>query len=194
MKFTNALDNKDNSEKLRKALVEWVLGTDGEDGATCNVLGTIPWTNEMESVIPWREFDEKIDEAIGSREDWAQKVYDLVNSLETGLRADFDDFISEKVARIYGVYATMIDALNKKSNKKCVLMKFVGLDFTGCCQYNVVMEFNADTYLDAINKMWRYIQFEKGLSTEWKFNNMADALYTFDSVSINNEFSAQLIK
>lgn len=195
MKFTNALDDKTNSENLKKALVEWVLGTDGEDGATCRILDTIPWTDEMESVIPWGEFDKKIDEAIGSRGVWTQWVYDLVSADRTGLRMEFDNFISEKVAKIYGVYATIIDALNKKVNKKyVVLKKFVGVDSLGVCQYVVLKEFTADTYFDAISEMWGYIKVN-GISCDWDFNKLVDALYTFNgSVAVGYKVSAHLIK
>lgn len=195
MKFTNALDDKNNTAKLKKALLEWVLGTDGEDGATCHILDAIPWTNEMESVIPWSEFDEKIDEAIGGRGVWAQMVYDLVRPVSSSeiLRANFDAFISEKVAKIYGVYATMIDALNKKSGKKCVLKKMVGVDGLGFCQYEVVCEFSADTHFDAISKMWGYLK-ANGIHCDWDFNKLIDALYVpHTSVCIGSLFFAYLV-
>ena len=194
MKFTNELDNLNNFVELKKTLVKWVLGSDGENGATCRILDAIPWTDEMESVIPWSDFDEKIDFAIGGRGDWAQKVYDLVNPLETGLRANFNNFISEKATKIYGVYATMIDALNKKLVKKCVLRKLVGIDSRGICQYKIVREFGADTYLDSINKMWDYCKIN-GIHCDWDFNKLVDALYVSNtSVCVSPKFYTQLIK
>lgn len=109
MKFENKL----NKEHLREVLVNWVLGTDGQNGTTCEIENVIPWDYEMEQVIRWEDVFGDIDEAIGKRRNF--DVYKLLIGDSTFInRQNFYAYIEETVNNIYRVYSEIIDKLNKK--------------------------------------------------------------------------------
>ena len=115
MAFTNNI----NKKTLKKALINWVLGTDGNDGATEYVMNEIPWSEDMGYDF-WRdEVHDKIDAAIGSRYDNG-KYWDVTKLVEyadsyienTNYRHRFYFFIDKKVEDIYNTYQEAIDKLN----------------------------------------------------------------------------------
>lgn len=117
MTFTNNI----NKKTLKKALINWVLGTDGNDGATECVMNEIPWS-EDKGYDFWRdEVHDKIDTAIGSRYDNG-KYWDVTKLVEyadsyienTNYRHRFYFFIDKKVNDIYNTYQEAIDKLNAK--------------------------------------------------------------------------------
>ena len=117
MAFTNNI----NKETLKNALINWVLGTDGNDGATEYVMDEISWSDDMGYDF-WRdEVHDKIDEAIGSRYDngkiWVvTKLIDFTDSSADTIeyRHRFHIFIDKKVEDIYNTYQEAIDKLNAK--------------------------------------------------------------------------------
>lgn len=129
-------ENKINKETLKNALINWVLGTDGNDGATECIMDEIPWTEDMGYKF-WREkVYDKIDEAIGSRcdngKDWVvAKLVEYADSYieNTNYRRRFYFFIDKKVNDIYNTYQKCIDELNeyleKKADKKIYRWKMV---------------------------------------------------------------------
>ena len=117
MAFTNNI----NKETLKNALINWVLGTDGNDGATECVMDEIHWSEDMGYNFWQDEVHEKIDEAIGSRYDngkiWVvAKLMDFTDSSAETIeyRNRFSIFIEKKVEDIYNTYQEAIDKLNAK--------------------------------------------------------------------------------
>ena len=116
MAFTNNI----NKKTLKKALINWVLGTDGNDGATEYVMDEIPWSDDMGHDFWRNEVHDKIDEAIGSRYDNGKywdvtrlvKKFEIVQDLNYHGR--FLNFIDKKVEDIYNTYQEAIDKLNAK--------------------------------------------------------------------------------
>ena len=116
MTFTNKI----NKDALKDALINWSLGTDGNDGATEYVMDEIPWTEEM-GFDYWDDVVyEKIDNAIGSRCDDGGECWEvskLVQDLNYhGQR--FLKFIDKKVEDIYNTYQKCIDGAEKYREKK----------------------------------------------------------------------------
>jgi hypothetical protein len=117
MKFTNKIDKT----ALRKALINWVTGADGADGATEFVTNQIPWIEEMGFDFYREEVHDKIDDAIGSRYRGNGALWDVAkmmdftdcNNTTAEYRRQFTAFINEKVENIYNVYQNAIDKLNK---------------------------------------------------------------------------------
>ena len=117
MAFTNNI----NKKTLKNALINWVLGTDGNDGATECVMNEIPWSDDMGHDFWQDEVHDKIDEAIGSRYDngkyWV--VTKLINITDLSIENieylnRFNIFIENKVEDIYNTYQEAIDKLNAK--------------------------------------------------------------------------------
>ena len=114
-----------NIEKscLSKAVIEWILGIDGYDGAIGGVLCEIPWSEEMGFCFWKKDVYDKIDNAIGNR-------YDIIDGVKHGwefsrlinfndntedtiaYRQKFQKFIDDKVEHIYNAYQECIDELN----------------------------------------------------------------------------------
>lgn len=196
-RFENALDNDKNYSELKKAIIKWVLGTDGENGGTIRILEQIPWSDDMNNMVPFEEYEDKFDEAIGARGCW--DVCKLVGTdLESnGYRKMFFNVITEKAAKIYGVYADAINTLNMKyeelNRKCCVIKNFVGVDGLGFCKYEITKRFYASTYCEAIHKVWDYI-LANGLNTGgWTFGGFVDAMYKpYSSVSLGNGYSCHM--
>lgn len=164
MKFENKLNKTD----LEEALINWVFGSDNQDGATSVVLDNIPWTDEMESVIPWRCVDEEIDEAIGLRGGW--DVYRLLKSTPTiedcKYRNEFEEFILGKVKKIDMVYENLINQLNKKIHPKKMFKVY-----TKYC-----LEVEAETHEEAERKADENHSHLYGLGDDWCWCEDFDAV------------------
>ena len=124
MKFTNKI----NKESLKNALIHWVLGTDGNDGAIDYVMDEIYWSEEM-GYDYWEDnVHDRIRDAIGSRyyngKSWnVSKLTDFSNfSNETmGYRHRFCIFIDKKIEDICSTYQKCIDELNEYIEKNRLL-------------------------------------------------------------------------
>lgn len=178
MKF----ENKINIKFLEEALVNWVLGNDGQDGATCEVLATIPWTNEMEKVTMWSDVCEEIDEAIGRRDSW--DVYRLIfpspSDEDVGYKREFYDFISKKVSDIVRVYDNIINKLNEKLMMKSVVVFKYIFDGRNMIRTEIDRIFN-NTFFGAISDVW----FKYGIaSTNREKDNFYDSMYSGENVII----------
>ena len=119
-----AFTNKINKETLKNALIRWVLGTDGNDGAIDYVMDEIYWDAKM-GFDYWQDVAQyRIRESIGSRYD-GEKCWDvskLTNfsdfSNETmEYRNRFCIFIDKKIVNIYSTYQKCINELNKNLEK-----------------------------------------------------------------------------
>lgn len=75
------IENKIKYNCVKEALIRWVLGTDGEDGATCSLIDVIPWGKELESVISWNDVCDEIYESFGDRTDENGKLWDAATIL-----------------------------------------------------------------------------------------------------------------
>lgn len=164
MKFENKL----NKTELEEAIINWAIGSDNQDGATFTILESIPWNDEMERVIPWRCFDEEIDDAIGPREKW--DVYRLLKSTPTvedfKYRNEFEAFILGKMEKIDMVYENIINQLNKKIHSK----KMFKVHTSYC------LEVEAETQEEAEQKANKNISKLDGLGGDWCWCENFDAV------------------
>ena len=175
MAFTNNI----NKKTLKKALINWVLGTDGNDGATEYVMDEIPWSDDM-GLDFWRnEVNDKIDEAIGSRYDngkhWdVTKLVEYADSYIENIsyRHRFYFFIDKKVEDIYNTYQEAIDKLNAKKE-----LYYWTLD---CDSYSERSEKNFESKEDCYEDMRRAVN-KKVL---WNIN-YTDFASENDTIDIN---------
>lgn len=125
MAYSNKL-TAENVIKLRKALINWALETDGNCGATCDIINTIPWMEEMGFEF-WQEYvADEIDAAIGTQYDEDDKEWDVgiladfisLHNAHIEYRNKFRKFIEEKVNNICEAYKKAVDKLNASLNKK----------------------------------------------------------------------------
>jgi hypothetical protein len=117
------IENKMNFNCVKESLIRWVLGTDGQDGATWVLCDTIPWGEEIEEVISWNDVYGDFSKAFGSRTDEKGKSWDAgiiltnANELER-----FMSSIIEKTNKVMIVYQGIIDKANslyiEQENKK----------------------------------------------------------------------------
>jgi hypothetical protein len=170
MKF----ENKIKYTCVKEALVRWVLGTDGQDGGTCEVLGTIPWGEEIESVIPWEDVSEEIDECIGSRTDENNKWWDagviLTNKDEF---ERFDKFITEKTNKIMIAYQGIIDKANRLCNTKfgIVVSKFIGVEKNEA-QYKPIFHYYGNNLTALANKVYNELKV-----SDWENDDFIDSVH-----------------
>lgn len=115
MSFTHNI----NKKALKDALINWVLGTDGNDGATEYVMDEIPWSAAM-GFDYWDDVVcEKIDNAIGSRYDDGRECWEVSKLVQdVDYHGRFMKFIDKKVEDIYNTYQKCIDGVEKYREKK----------------------------------------------------------------------------
>jgi len=181
-KFFNTLLNGTDRSDLQNALIKWVLGCDGENGATKNVVGCIPWSDEMQSVVPWDKYSEKFDAAIGGREFWNNEIVGIITSNITKNR--FMDFINQKLDDIVCVYQEAIVEANHKISKCCGVVEIMtGVD-NGLAKYKIIDRFYGDTKFDVISGIW--VKYNLKVVSDWSFGNFCDAMYK-GSVCLGNK-------
>lgn len=125
------IENKIKYSYVKEALVRWVLGIDGQDGSTCDLIDVIPWGKELESVISWNDVCDEIIESFGNRTDEKGKLWDAVIILTNKNEFErFDKFITEKTNNVMNVYQGIIDKANKLCNIRyeITISQFVGLE------------------------------------------------------------------
>ena len=108
-----------NYNCVKDALIRWVLGSDGEDGATCELLNAIPWGKEIESVISWDDVCDEINDSFGNRTDENNKWWDAAIILTNADELErFHNFITEKTNKVMTVYQGIIDRANSSLTVK----------------------------------------------------------------------------
>lgn len=112
MRFTDELSEPKNRSALKNALADWMLGFDGNDFATGEVLQCIPWGNDLNAVLPWDTVDGEFDLAIGSRGEWCQMRIVVNNADGEHFRRRFWSEVDSKCADICKVYRRSIDKAN----------------------------------------------------------------------------------
>ena len=113
------IENKMNRVRVKEALIRWVLGTDGQDGATCELIDVIPWGKEIDSVISWGDVCDEINDSFGGRTDERGKLWDIgiiLTNTEELLR--FNAFITLKTQNVMKVYQGIVDKANSLCNTK----------------------------------------------------------------------------
>ena len=113
------IENKMNRVRVKEALIRWVLGTDGEDGATSELIDVVPWGEEIDSVISWDDVCDEINESFGNRTDENGKKWDIgiiLTNTEELLR--FNAFITLKTQNVMKVYQGIVDKANSLYNTK----------------------------------------------------------------------------
>ena len=101
--------NEIDMDELKDALKAWTTGADGENGGTVRVTGTLPWTEEMNRLLPWDAVMYDIDEAIGLREEFSLTKIVCGDLAET---KRLDDWASARARDIYAAYDEAIKRLN----------------------------------------------------------------------------------
>lgn len=119
MKF----ENKIKYNCVKEAVIRWVLGTDGQNGATWVLCDTIPWSEEIEKVISWDDVYGDFSKVFGSRTDENDELWDEIKILTNADELErFHNFITEKTNKIMIVYQGIIDKANalyiEQENKK----------------------------------------------------------------------------
>ena len=117
------IENKMEYSRVKEALIRWVLGTDGQDGATCELGDAIPWDEEIDSIIPWGDVIDEINDSFGIRTDENNKLWDVAIILTNANELErFMSFIIEKTNKVMTVYQGIIDKANslyiEQENKK----------------------------------------------------------------------------
>lgn len=111
MKF----ENKIKYNCVREAIIRYVLRSSNR------FIDAIPWSKELESVIPWVEVYGKINNAFGSISDENGKLWDIVSIIsKTTELVRFNEFITKKTNKIMTVYQGIIDKANALSKTKTV--------------------------------------------------------------------------
>lgn len=112
MKFDNLLSQSKYRVALKNALADWMLDFDDERFATGKVLQCIPWSKDLNAVLPWDDVDYDFDTAIGSRGNWCRREIVVNNKDGEDLRRKFWAEVDRKCAAICDVYGKTIDKAN----------------------------------------------------------------------------------
>lgn len=168
------IENKINYNYVKEALIRWVLGTDGQDGATCELLNVIPWGKELESVISWNDVCDEINDSFGWRTDENNKWWDvgiiLTNTTEL---VRFNEFITKKTNTVMDVYQGIIDKANKLCDTKfeIIIHKFVGVE-NNVAQYEPIYHYFGNSLTSLVNKVY-----DKLKVSDWEKDNFIDAVH-----------------
>lgn len=168
------IENKINKLQLKEALIRWVLGTDGQNGATCGLISVIPWGDEINSVISWDDVCDYINDSFGSRLDENGKMWDigviLTNSKEY---FRFDNFISLKMKDVMDVYQSIIDRANSVCNTKfeIVVHKFDGV-VNNVAKYVPIYSYFSNNVTSLANHAYDKLQV-----SDWEKDDFIDAVH-----------------
>ena len=167
------IENKMNYSRVKEGLIRWVLGTDGEDGATCELLNVIPWGKEIESVISWNDVCDEINESFGNRTDENGKMWDagiiLTNTTEL---VRFNEFITKKTNKVMTVYQGIIDKANSLCNTKyeIIIYSFFCV-MGGVAKYEPIYRYFGNSLTSLANKVY-----DKLKVSDWENDDFIDAV------------------
>lgn len=168
------IENKINEVHLKEALIRWVLGTDGQDGATCELLDVIPWGDELESVISWDDVYNEINESFGSRTDENNKWWDAGIILTQASELErFMSFITEKTKNVMKVYQGIIDKANKLCNPKfeIIVHRFIGVK-KNVAQYEQIRHYFGNSLTALANEVY-----DKLKVSDWENDDFIDSVH-----------------
>lgn len=185
------IENKIVYRRVKEALIRWVLGTDGQDGATCELIDVIPWGDELETLISWDDVRDEIDESFGYRTDENNKMWDvgiiLTNKDEF---KRFDRFIKKKTNNVLFVYQGIIDKANSLCNTifEIVIHKLIGVE-DNVAQYEPIYHYFGNNLTSLANEVY-----DKLKVSDWENDDFIDSVHyglynnshtVFNSKSLN---------
>ena len=168
------IENKMKYTCVKEALIRWVLGTDGEDGATCELIDVIPWGKEIDSVLSWDDVCDEINESFGNRTDENGKNWDVAVILtNTKELSRFNTFITEKTNKVMIVYQGIIERANRLCNTKfeIIVGKFVGLK-NNVAQYEPIYHYFGNNLTSLANDV-----FNKLKVSDWENDDFIDSVH-----------------
>lgn len=170
MKF----ENKIKYNRLKEALIRWVLGTDGQDGATCELLDVIPWDDELETLICWDDVYDEINDSFGCRTDENNKWWDARTILTNADELErFYNFITEKTNKVMTVYQGIIDKANALCNDRfeITISKFVSVK-KGVAKYEPIHRYFGNNLTALANEVY-----DKLKVCDWANDDFIDAVH-----------------
>jgi hypothetical protein len=168
------IENKMNFNCVKEALIRWVLGTDGQKGATWVLCDTIPWGKEIEEVISWKDVYGDFSEAFGSRTDENGELWDEVKILTNADElVRFHNFITEKTNKVMTVYQGIIDKANSLCNTvfKITVHKFVSVK-KSVAKYEPIYHYAGNNLTSLANEVY-----DKLKVCDWKNDDFIDAVH-----------------
>jgi hypothetical protein len=168
------IENKMNYLDVRKALIRWVLGTDGQDGATCELIDVIPWGKDLESVISWNEVCDDINDSFGGRTDEKGKLWDIGIILTNKNEFErFDKFITIKTNNVMKVYQGIVDKANRLCNTlfEITIYKFGGV-VDNVVKYEPIYRYFGNNLTSLTNKVY-----DKLKVTNWLIDDFMDSVH-----------------
>jgi hypothetical protein len=168
------IENKIKYEYVKESLIRWVLGTDGQDGATCELIDAIPWGKEIESVISWNDVCDEINESFGDRTDEKGKSWDAGIILTNAYELErFMSFIIQKTNNVMKVYQGIVDKANSLCNTKfeIIVHKFIGVE-NNVAQYEPIYHYFGNNLTSLTNKVY-----DKLKVTNWLIDDFMDSVH-----------------
>ena len=159
---------------VKKALIRWVLGTDGQDGAICELTNVIPWNEEIESVIPWNDVYDEIKDSFGCRTDEKNKWWDVgIILTDNDEFKRFDKFITKKTTKVMDVYQGIIDRANSLCNTKfeIIIHKFIG-NVISAAKYEQIYHYFGNSLTSLANKVYDNLKV-----SDWEKDNFIDSVH-----------------
>jgi hypothetical protein len=151
----------------------------------------IPWDEEIESVIPWEDVCDEINEAFGCRTDENNKWWDagVIFTNENEFKR-FDKFITEKTNKVMIVYQGIIDKANSLHNTiyEIIVYKFTSV-VNNVAQYEPIRHYSGNNLISLINKVYDELKV-----SNWANDDFIDSVYyglycnssvVFNSKSLN---------
>lgn len=187
------IENKMNKVYVKEALIRWVLGTDGQDGGTCELIDVIPWGKELESVISWNDVCDEINDSFGNRTDENGKLWDVAKILTNANELErFMSFIIEKTNKIMTVYQGIIDKANALCNDRfeITISKFVSVK-KSVAKYEPIHRYFGNNLTTLANEVY-----DKLKVCDWKNDDFIDsvhfALYNNTHITFSSKYLDEL--
>jgi hypothetical protein len=168
------IENKIKYNCVKESLIRWVLGTDGQDGATCELIDVIPWGKELESVISWNEVCDDINDSFGGRTDEKGKLWDIGIILTKADELErFMSFIIQKTNNVMKVYQGIIDKANRLCNTKyeIIVHKFGGV-VDNVVKYEPIYRYFGNNLTSLTNMVY-----DKLKVTNWLIDDFMDSVH-----------------
>ena len=134
-RFSNDIDIK----ALVKALKMWTTGMDGQEGGVGGIFKQIPYTHDMEDIVPLEDMENAVLKTIGRPE-----TFSAVSILSGDLDeiARLDDWATSRALDIYTAYDGVVTRINDIIDPTyCMELKLCTGVENGFCQYEPVAQY-----------------------------------------------------
>ena len=168
------IKNKMKYDCVKEGLIRWVLGTDGQNGKTCELNNVIPWDDEIDSVIPWGDVADYINDSFGGRTDENGKFWDAGIILTNADELErFMSFIIEKTNKVMTVYQGIIDRANRLCNTRfeIIVHKFVGVE-NNVAQYEPIYHYFGNSLTSLANEVYHKLKV-----SDWENDDFIDSVH-----------------